>query len=76
MNFDHYNLVHVAEDVGLGLLTVINLLTSYWPFIPCIVFCMDIPGAKHFLLRILTVIGVVTSRVRRSLQQLNAITSL
>ena len=37
---------------------------------------MDIPGAKHFLLRILTVIGVVTSRVRRSLQQLKAITSL
>ena len=39
-------------------------------------FFIDIPGDKHFLLRIVTVIGVVKSRVRKSLQQLNSITSL
>ena len=37
---------------------------------------MDIPGARQFLLRFFTVIGVVLSRISWSLQQLNSITSL
>ena len=53
-----------------------KVLTSYLPFTPGIMFFMDIPGARHFLLLILTVIGVVSSRILRSLQQLNSMTSL
>lgn len=51
--------------------------TSYSAFLtPGVAFLMDIPGAKHFLLFILTTIGVVPSRTMTSLQQLNSIMSL
>lgn len=39
-------------------------------------FVMEIPGERHFLLRIFTLKGVVLSRTMWSLQQLNSITSL
>ena len=53
-----------------------HVLTSYLLFTPGITFFMDIPGDKHFLLRIFTVIGVLLSRTINWLQQLNSITSL
>lgn len=54
-----------------------NVLTSYSPLIvPGYLFLMDIPGAKHFLLRILSVRGVVVSLSKIALQQLISMTSL
>lgn len=54
-----------------------NVPTSYWPLtVPGYLFLMDIPDAKHFLLLILSVTGVVVSRSKIALQQLSSITSL
>lgn len=54
------------------------MLTTYLVFEPSIFFLRDIPGLKHFSLRILICKGVGCSfcNLRSSLQQLNSMTSL